>query len=79
MANACPKCDGEMVSGFLLEKNMPIIEGDFTPTEWVQIDREYFDKHGFFQKKHITERRRVETHRCTNCNFLESFAGDLLN
>lgn len=72
----CPKCDGEMIAGFLLEKNMPLIEVDLKPTEWVAIDREYFDQHGFFQTKHITDRRRVETHRCGECGFLESFAVD---
>ncbi len=70
----CPKCESGMVMGYLLEKNMPIIEGDLTPTEWVAIEPEYFEKYGFFQKKHITERRRVETYCCTNCGFLESFA-----
>ena len=24
----CPKCESKMTSGYLLEKNMPIIEGD---------------------------------------------------
>ncbi|TWU05551.1 hypothetical protein Pla52n_12650 [Stieleria varia] len=72
----CPKCGGEMIAGFLLEKNMPVLEVDLTPTEWVSIDPEYFDKHGFFQTKHIRDRRRVETHRCSECNFLESYAAD---
>ncbi len=70
----CPKCEAAMTGGYLLEKNMPLIEGDLTPTEWVAINPEYFEKYGFFQTKHITERRRVETYCCTECGFLESFA-----
>lgn len=79
MANVCPKCDGEMVAGFLLEKNMPIIDADLKPTEWVQIEPAYFEKHGFFQTKHITDRRRVDTYRCNDCGFLESFARDQID
>jgi hypothetical protein len=59
-----------------LTPNLP--NGNLTPatppTEWVAIEPEYFEKYGFFQTKHITERRRVETYCCTECGFLESFA-----
>lgn len=68
----CPKCESKMIPGYLLEKSM--LEADMTPTEWVAIESEYFEKYGFFQKKHITDRRRVETYCCTECGFLESFA-----
>jgi len=68
---ACPKCDGEMIAGILLEHTMPLVE---VATVWAAIDREYCDKHGNIQAKHITDRRRVETHRCKECGFLESYA-----
>ena len=45
--HACPKCEAAMTGGYLLEKNMPLIEGDLTPTEWVAIEPDYFEKYGF--------------------------------
>lgn len=74
---SCPKCDGEMVAGALLEKGT---SGniDLMPTEWVQFDTTYYEKHGYFKGKHVTDRRRVQTYRCTNCGLLESYAGDTI-
>ena len=73
----CPKCEGEMVAGVLLEKGT---SGniDLMPTEWVQFDPPYYEKHGFFKGEHIIERRRVKSYRCKACGFLESFAGDAI-
>jgi len=77
---SCPKCESEMTCGYLVEKNTPtLIEGDFRPTEWVTIEPEYFEKYGFFQPKHIIDRRRVDTYRCNQCGFLESFAIDIID
>ena len=67
-----------MVAGVLLEKGTSG-DVDLMPTQWVQFDPAYFEKHGFFKGKHVTDRRRVETFRCTDCGFLESFAGDTIS
>ena len=72
----CPKCDSQMVAGFLLEKNTPRTspEVEITPTEWVAIERDYFEEHGKFQESHIIERIAVETFRCLECGFIEFYA-----
>ena len=72
----CPKCDGPMVHGFLLEKNLTESSSkvEIAATEWVSVDGEQFDKNGTFQEEHIVERIPVETYRCYDCGYLEFFA-----
>ena len=72
----CPKCDGPMVHGFLLEKNKKESsqEVEIAATEWVAIDEEDFDKHATFKEEQIVERIPVETYRCYECGYLEFFA-----
>ena len=68
----CSKCDGKMVAGFEVDRG--VFEIDMRQSKWVQVEPEYLEKYGFFQKKHVKEARAVTTYRCVKCGFLESYA-----
>jgi hypothetical protein len=68
----CSKCGGNMVAGFEVDRG--IFEIDMRQAKWVQVVGDYFEKYGFFQKKHIKEARTITTYRCVQCGFLESYA-----
>lgn len=57
-----------MERGFILEQNI----NDYTPNVWVEGPPES----SFWTKTQISgkQRRLVETHRCVECGFLESYA-----
>ncbi len=66
--NDCPKCNGKMAEGFLLDLSasgptqIKWVDGAPTPSFWTGINL----------KGH--ELIPVSTHRCTRCGFLESYA-----
>ena len=66
--NTCPKCSGEMERGFILERSL----NDYAPNVWVEGPPES----SFWTQTKISGKvkRLVESHRCVNCGFLESYA-----
>ena len=69
MSKSCPKCGGLMEQGFLLEQR----DGNMKDaTEWVEGAPEK----GWFGSVKVRRKRQlaVETHRCTRCGYLESYA-----
>lgn len=67
-SNRCPKCQGSMASGFILDntdsgyKSSSWIEGAPEKSRWLGL------------KLRGKRRIEVETWRCTRCGFLESYA-----
>ena len=69
MSKSCPKCGGRMEQGFLLEQR----DGNMKDaTEWVEGAPEK----GWFGSVKVRRKRQLagETHRCTRCGYLESYA-----
>lgn len=64
----CPKCEGEMEEGFLLDRS----HNAFRVAQWAEGAPAFW----FFQILKMGGRRRipVRTLRCRRCGFLESFA-----
>ena len=65
----CPKCDGPMEAGFILDKshmNVP------TVSEWLEGEPEVSFWSGLKTKNR--ERLAITTYRCERCGFLESYA-----
>ncbi|MEI2721548.1 MAG: PF20097 family protein [Gemmatimonadales bacterium] len=66
---SCPKCNGPMEEGFVLDKahyGMP------TPPEWLEGKPEVSFWSGLKTKGH--DRHKVMTYRCERCGYLESYA-----
>jgi predicted nucleic-acid-binding Zn-ribbon protein len=63
----CPKCNGTMEVGFILEGG----EGRFV-SEWVEGAPEF----SFWTGLKTSNRRKLEvtTYRCARCGYLESYA-----
>ena len=69
MSKSCAKCGGRMEQGFLLEQR----DGNMKDvTEWIEGATEK----GWFGTVKVRRKRQlaVETHRCTRCGYLESYA-----
>ena len=68
MSKSCGKCGGRMELGFLLEHR----DGMKDLTEWIEGAPEK----GWFGSVKVKRKRQraVETHRCTRCGYLESYA-----
>ena len=67
--STCAKCGGRMEAGFLLD----LKDGNQKAvTEWIEGEPEK----GWFGSVKVRRRRQlpVETHRCTRCGYLESYA-----
>ncbi len=66
--NICPKCSSTMERGFILEVSI----NEYSPNVWVEGPPES----SFWNKTKIAgkQKRPVETHRCVECGFLESYA-----
>ena len=64
----CPKCDSEMEIGFLLDN----AHVNYLPAMWVKD----LPERTFFKMAKIKGkvRREVQTYRCLDCGFLESYA-----
>jgi len=60
----CPKCGGCMQEGFLIESKLPV--------RWIAGKPEKSVLGG--TKASGKEHRQIETHRCVECGFLESYA-----
>jgi predicted nucleic-acid-binding Zn-ribbon protein len=69
MSKSCPKCGGRTEAGFLLEQRDGNMRG---VTEWIEGAPEK----GWFGSIKVRQKRQleVETHRCTRCGYLESYA-----
>ena len=65
----CPKCKGEMEPGFLLDKTHHRVP---EPTEWLEGAPERSFWWGLKTKG--KDRFPVQTNRCRDCGFLESYA-----
>jgi predicted RNA-binding Zn-ribbon protein involved in translation (DUF1610 family) len=65
---SCPKCGSEMEIGFLLDSSYT----NSLPTLWVKGPPE----RSFWRLTKIRGKaiRRLESYRCLNCGFLESYA-----
>lgn len=66
----CPKCEGEMEEGFILDK------GDYGsqyPSGWVEGEPHRSFWHGGVK---VSDKRRYEvrSYRCVKCGYLESYA-----
>lgn len=70
-SNGCPKCQGTMEEGFLLDINQ---SGGRAVTSWV----EGAPQKSFWLGVKIAKRKKidVQTWRCGRCGFLESYAKD---
>lgn len=64
----CPKCQGRMEEGFLLDQTY----GTRAPVDWIEGPPEKSIWNGL--KLGDRMRMTVETWRCGRCGFLESYA-----
>jgi len=66
--HVCPKCGSAMEIGFLLDN----AHVNYFPTIWVKG----LPERSFFRTAKIKGKvkRGVESHRCVNCGYLESYA-----
>jgi Domain of unknown function (DUF6487) len=64
----CPKCHGAMEQGFTLDHSY----GESLAAEWVEGPPEKSFWHGV--RTRGRERRAIETWRCEQCGYLESYA-----
>jgi predicted nucleic-acid-binding Zn-ribbon protein len=62
--NKCPKCGAEMQEGFVIESRVP--------SRWIagKPDMSVFGG----PKVHGKEQRQIESYRCVECGYLESYA-----
>jgi hypothetical protein len=67
-ANRCPKCNGEMVQGFTVDRTY----GGIFVSDWF----EGAPKRSFWLPVNVRKKQRVPigTFRCSNCGFLECYA-----
>lgn len=68
-SSACPKCQGSMTRGFLLEQNA---NHGYEPAKWVE--GEPVKSFWFGLKLKGRSKLSVETWRCGRCGFLENYA-----
>ena len=70
MAN-CPKCDGHMVQGFVVDRKHG---GEIKVSSWV----EGAPKKAFWFGTAAPDEKQIPigTFRCSDCGYLESFASD---
>jgi hypothetical protein len=66
----CPKCDGQMEEGFMLDRTY----GAQLPSQWVEGEPE--KSFWFGTRTAGREILRVTTYRCRKCGYLESYASD---
>ena len=64
----CPKCEGEMQEGFILDES----HGGHLVSRWVAGKPEASFWMG--TKVDGKELRHIQSFRCTNCGYLESYA-----
>jgi uncharacterized protein DUF6487 len=67
-AKKCPRCSGEMETGFLLGRGRNL----YRPAEWFAGQPEINLMGGI--KLRGKRRFRVQSWRCTQCGFLEQYA-----
>ena len=67
----CPKCDGSMVGGTLLDQS----DGRSFQSEWIEgsLELNFFG----FVKKRGRQILPVQSFRCEKCGYLELYAGAL--
>ncbi len=71
----CPKCSGTMKLGLLTGYISQTITGTIAqPVEWAEGDAEKSGFFKFFVKMKGKTSCKVETYRCANCGYLESYA-----
>lgn len=71
---SCPKCNGEMAEGFVLDR------GDYNikmPSVWVEGNPETSFWSGL--KTSDREAFRVQAFRCSSCNYLEFYTAEEVN
>ncbi|RYE02019.1 MAG: hypothetical protein EOP61_09635 [Sphingomonadales bacterium] len=66
-SNHCPKCQGSMIQGFVIEQS----QGYPAVDTWISGAPE---KGWFGAKTKGRKKLEVQTWRCTRCGFLESYA-----
>lgn len=64
----CPKCDGEMQEGFILDSS----HGSRLVSRWIAGKPEVSFWVGM--KIHDKEQHQTQSFRCTKCGYLESYA-----
>jgi hypothetical protein len=64
---ACPKCNGPMVQGFIMDNT----QGGMMPSSWGSGEPQ---KSFWFVTKTPSETIAVGTFRCSSCGYLESYA-----
>jgi hypothetical protein len=72
-AHKCPKDQGDMEQGFVLDVRPIGVSGggyDPEPAEWVQGPI----KGGMFAGLKIKTRRRIDAFRCASCGYIELYA-----
>ncbi len=67
-SNSCPKCQGSMTEGFVLDVNQG---GSRTVSTWVEGAPE---KRWYGLKVSGKAKYEIQTWRCGRCGFLESYA-----
>jgi len=68
-SNSCPKCQGAMTEGFVLDVNQG---GSRTASAWVEGPPEKSLWLGVKVRGKV--KYDIQTWRCTRCGFLESYA-----
>ena len=58
----CPKCDGELIKGFLTDETIPSVEGW---QGWREVDENNRSKGG--------SKSEVKAFSCNNCGFIEIY------
>ena len=67
-SNSCPKCQGSMTEGFIVDTNQ---HGSNSVTAWVEGAP---DKRWYGLKLGKKTKIEIQTWRCGRCGFLESYA-----
>ncbi len=65
----CPKCGADMQEGFTLEHRLPV--------RWIagKPEKSLLGNLKAAEREH----RLIESHRCTGCGYLESYATEIIN
>ena len=66
---SCPKCNGRMEEGFILDRSHGYVE----VSRWVEGPPQ--TSFWFGLKVPADGARQVTTYRCSECGYLESYAG----
>jgi hypothetical protein len=67
-SNSCPKCQGSMAEGFILDINQG---GTQTVSTWIEGAP---DKRWYGLKTGGRVKHEIQTWRCGRCGFLENYA-----